>query len=59
MFKVSVVAMDHNEASVHRPAKEFANDRKRVCEWCQCYSTLKAAECLEKPPTMLWPTSVS
>ena len=30
-----------NKASVHRTAKEFADDRKRVCEWCQCYSTLK------------------
>ena len=30
-----------NEASVHRTAKEFGDDRKRVCEWCQCYSTLK------------------
>jgi len=34
-----------NEASVHRPAKEFANDRKRVREWCQCYSTLKGQTC--------------
>ena len=24
-----------------RTAKEFANNRKRVCEWYQCYSTLK------------------
>ena len=24
-----------NKASVHRPAKEFANDRKRVHEWRQ------------------------
>ena len=30
-----------NEASVHRPVKEFADDRKRVREWCRCYSTLK------------------
>ena len=30
-----------NEVSVHRTAKEFANDRKYVHEWCQCYSTLK------------------
>jgi len=30
-----------NEASVHTQAKEFADDRKRVREWCQCYSTLK------------------
>ena len=30
-----------NEASIHRPVKEFADDRKRVREWCQCYSTLK------------------
>ena len=38
-----------NEASVHRLAKEFANNNKRVREWCQCYSTLKdkPAECLE------------
>ena len=41
-FKVSVVEWQHqNEASVHRPAKEFTNDRKRVCEWHQ------PAECLE------------
>jgi len=25
----------NNEASVHTAAKEFAVDRKRVCEWCQ------------------------
>ena len=30
-----------NEASVYRTAKEFADDRKCVREWCQCYSTLK------------------
>ena len=30
-----------NKASVHRTAKEFANDHKSVHEWCQCYSTLK------------------
>ena len=24
-----------NKASVHRPAKEFANDRKHVREWRQ------------------------
>ena len=30
-----------NEASIHRPVKEFADDRKCVREWCQCYSTLK------------------
>ena len=36
-----------NEASVHRPAKEFANDRKHVREWCQCYSTLKGQTCGE------------
>ena len=29
------------ERSQHPPAKEFAKDCKRVCEWCQCYSTLK------------------
>jgi len=30
-FKVSVEEWQRqNEASVHRPAKEFANDRKRV-----------------------------
>jgi len=37
-----------NEASVHRPAKEFTDNRKRVREWSQYYSTLnKPAECLE------------
>ena len=30
-----------NEASVHRTAEKFADDRKRVREWCQCYSTLE------------------
>ena len=40
-FKVSVEWQRQNKASVHRTAKEFADDRKRVCEWCQCYSTLK------------------
>ena len=30
-----------NEASICRTAKEFAVDLKHVCEWCQCYSTLK------------------
>jgi len=30
-----------NEASVYRPAKEFANDCKRVCEWRQ------PVECVE------------
>ena len=41
-FKVSIVELQcQNESSVHRPAKEFADDRKRVREWCQCYSTLK------------------
>ena len=45
-FKVSVVEWQcQNEASVHGTAKEFTDDRKRVCEWCQRYSTLK--ECLE------------
>jgi len=42
-----------NEASFHRSAKEFADNRKRVREWCQCYSIIetcwkdKPAECLE------------
>jgi len=38
-----------NEASVHRQAKEFADDNKHVRKWCQCYRTLKdkPAECLE------------
>ena len=31
-----------NEASIQRPAKEFTDDHKRVREWCQCYSILKA-----------------
>jgi len=45
-FKVSVVEWKcHNKASIYGPAKEFADDGVR--EWCQCYSTLKAAECLE------------
>ena len=40
--------METNETSIHRPAKEFTNDRKRVREWCQCYSALnKPVECLE------------
>ena len=40
--KVSVVEWQcQNKASVHRTAEEFADDRKRVREWCQCYSTLK------------------
>ena len=30
-----------DKASIHRKAKEFADDRKRVHEWCQYYSTLK------------------
>ena len=45
--KVSVVEWQHkNEAGVHRTAKEFAVNRKRVRE---CYSTLnkKPVECLE------------
>ena len=49
-FKVSVVEWQcQNEASIHRQAKEFADDNKCVCEWCQCYSTLKdkPTECLE------------
>ena len=41
-FKVSVVEWQcQNKACVHRPAKEFGNDRKRVREWRQ------PAECLE------------
>jgi len=41
-FKVAVVEWQRqNEASIHRPVKEFANDRKRVHEWYQRYSTLK------------------
>ena len=40
--KVSVVEWQHqNEASVHRIAGKFTNDRNRVREWCQCYSTLR------------------
>jgi len=35
-----------NEASVHRSAKEFADDHKCVREWCQCYKD-KPMECLE------------
>jgi len=45
-FKVSVVAWQHqNEASIHRQAMEFADDRKHVREWCQCYSILKGQTC--------------
>ena len=51
-FKVSVVEWQHkNEASVHRPAKEFADDRSQVCP--RVVSMLlahwkdKPAECLE------------
>ena len=41
-FKVFVVEWQRqNEASVHRPAKEFANDHKRVRKWRQ------PMECLE------------
>ena len=41
-FKVSVVEWHrNNEASLHKTAKRFSVDRKRVCEWCQKYSTLK------------------
>ena len=41
-FKVSVVEWHHNnEASLHKTAKRFSIDRKRVCEWCQKYSVLK------------------
>jgi len=40
--KVSVVEWQRqNEASVHGTAEKFTDDRKRVREWCQCYSTLK------------------
>ena len=41
--KVSMVEWQRkNEASVHRTAKEFAINRKRVLECrCQCYSALK------------------
>ena len=40
--KVSVVEWQRqNEASVHRTAEKFTDDRKRVREWCRCYSTLK------------------
>ena len=40
--KVSMVEwLRQNEASVHRIAGKFADDRKRVREWCQCYTTLK------------------
>ena len=40
--KVSVVEWQRqNEASVHGIAGKFIDGRKRVCEWCQCYSTLK------------------
>jgi len=40
--KVSVVEWQRqNEASICGKAEKFANDRKRVREWCQCYSTLK------------------
>jgi len=34
-----------NEASVHRTAKDFAIDCKRVRKWRQCYSTLKGQTC--------------
>ena len=34
----------HDEASIYRPAKEFADDRKHVRKWCQRYSTLKAGK---------------
>jgi len=40
-----------NEASVHRTTKEFAIDRKCVCEWCQSATAHwkdKPADCLEK-----------
>ena len=41
-FKVSVVEWQRkNEASIHRTAKYFSIDRKRVREWCQKYSLLK------------------
>ena len=40
--KVSIVKWQRqNKASIHRTAEEFADDRKCVREWCQCYSTLK------------------
>ena len=45
-FKVSIVEWQcQNDASVHRPAKEFTDDHKRVREWCQCYSILKGQTC--------------
>ena len=41
-FKVSVVEWHrNNEASLHKTAKRFSVDRKRVREWCQKYSVLK------------------
>jgi len=45
-FKDAVVEWQcQNEASVHKPVKEFADNRKCVREWCQCYSTLKGQTC--------------
>ena len=45
-FKVSVVEWQRkNEASIHKTAKHFTIDRKRVCKWCQKYSPLKGQTC--------------
>ena len=49
-FKVSVVEWQRqNEASVHRPAKEFANNRKRAASGINAMAHWKdkPVECLE------------
>ena len=45
-FKIAVVEWQRkNQASLHKTAAEFSIDRKRVREWHDQYSVLKANEC--------------